>query len=115
MNLGEFVVLTVVALYAMVGGAFINAAITAPARCLRVLAWMWGEVINTFLVTGFSLTIGGVVLGLLVEKTWAEVGGGVTALGLAHLSLFVLFLGARRVATAALDTEERATLLPPKR
>ncbi|WP_145693789.1 hypothetical protein [Gemmobacter caeni] len=103
MTLTEFIVVLAIALYAMVGGAFINAAITTPVRCLQVLNWMWPEVISTFLLTG----AGFIAAGAGMAAMNFEIGIGIFAVGSAHLSLFILFLYARRIARAALAPDEQ--------
>ena len=37
MTVVDIIITVLIALYAMIGGAFLNAAITAPENCLRVL------------------------------------------------------------------------------
>lgn len=41
MQLAEIVIATLLAIYAIVGGAVLNAAITNPHSCAKVLDWLW--------------------------------------------------------------------------
>ena len=54
MSFLELIAAILIAFYAMVGGAFLNASITAPENTLRLLARMWQSV--------FEMTAYGVML-----------------------------------------------------
>lgn len=94
MNITEFVAAGFIAVYAMIGGAFINAAITAPENCLRVLSWIDRK-------HGSWLWWGGA--GTMVGAFLSSDPGrfGVAMAGAAHIALAVLFAFARSVAHQA--------------
>ncbi|WP_323008502.1 hypothetical protein [Paracoccus sp. (in: a-proteobacteria)] len=87
-----------IAVYAMIGGAFINAAITSPKNCLRVLSSMWGEIYMSLLLTGMLFLVAGIVMAALGSGA----GLGVAGVGAAHVFLFGLFYLSLKIAQEAL-------------
>lgn len=95
----DFIGAGVIAFYAMIGSAFINAAITAPENCLRVIEWLKPALFERFLPLGLLFLLAG--LGMYQISDKPGTGVGIIWAGLAHICLFLLIRQARRIAEAA--------------
>ncbi|OWJ81384.1 hypothetical protein [Haematobacter missouriensis] len=110
MNILEITTAAVIGLYAMVGGAFLSASITAPENCLKVISALWSEFLSAYLGT-----LVGLGLLLLASMTWGD--GTIYAsimepmlwLFIVHTLLFALFLICLNIATRLSPTEEKST------
>lgn len=64
MSLIEIAVAFGIAVYAMIGGAMINAAITAPKNCLAILNAIPANTVKWLLLAGVSISVFFPLLGL---------------------------------------------------
>ncbi|RWR08528.1 hypothetical protein [Paenirhodobacter populi] len=99
----QFVGAALVAVYAMVGGAFINASITAPENAAKLLSAGWESVL-LFLLYGIAFLVIWIAVqvftpNLPIEKNpflWVSA---------AHICLYLVFLGCRRIIEILLADE----------
>lgn len=101
MSMLEFMAAAVIAVYAMVGGAFINAAITAPENMRKLLISGWKSIIE-FLLYGVAFLVCAVIVTAI---TWPNSDLSMNPflwMSAAHLALFGAFYGCRRIVQIVL-------------
>ena len=104
MTIVDIAVTILIALYAMIGGAFLNAAITAPANCKKLLDAIWNPVRNTLFWTGILASIAyplGEIAGVAPQTDGLFELPGVWV-ALAHIALAVLLRGCHFASTTLL-------------
>lgn len=111
MTLLDFTCAAAIAIYAMFGGAFINAAITAPQNCRKLIERNWDDLIAMFAV--------GVLLLPVLAATAAMIPGGVgisgnpiTYVAISHVSVFAVIYLCKRITDDILDPGPSAPPAP---
>lgn len=107
MTLLEFTAAAAIAVYAMVGSAFLNAAITAPQNTAKILHRIWPELYGTYLIGGLVI-LGATVLAFVIMGVFI---GPLLAISAAHILSYVLMLAARQIVEILL---ENPTMRPPE-
>ncbi|WP_148043721.1 hypothetical protein [Paracoccus methylarcula] len=109
MTATDIMITFMIALYAMIGGAFLNAAITAPDNCHRVLSEILGPIRKYLLWVGVFASVAYPLAGL---AGIAPATGGVFSLpgvwiGLANIALAILLRGCWTVASTLVNRSHR--------
>lgn len=71
MNFLELLVAILIAIYAMIGGAFLNAAITAPHNTRKLLIRMWNSIFE-LMIYGGAIFATAVIGGLLTMGQYSS-------------------------------------------
>jgi len=96
MVLLEILSAALIALYAMIGGAFINAAITSPENMRKLLVSGWQTVFQ-FLIFGAIFVLAAIAFGLLAWPRSDPAMHLLMWLAVAHLALYGVFRGCRMI------------------
>jgi hypothetical protein len=102
LDLTEFLAAVLIALYAMIGGVFLSAAITAPDNCQKLLR-AGRQTISQSLYYGIAC------LGAALIATFAYwpnsdlVGNPLLWMATAHIALYLTFWGCQRIVKILLD------------
>lgn len=107
MNLLEFVAAVAIALYAMTGGAFINAAITAPEN-LRKLLIAGRQSVFEFMVYGMAFLVVGMGATVFLGDAGSLIGNPFLWMAAAHLALYGVFRGCRMIVEILLTDADNA-------
>lgn len=102
MSFLEFLAAAVLAVYAMVGGAFLNASITAPQNAAKVLVAGW-QTIFEFLINGVLILLICVVLWFLLDTTEPFHHNPFIWVGAGHLALGAIFYWCRVIVAILID------------
>lgn len=105
MSIIEFIAAAVVAIYAMVGGAFLNAAITSPQNTKKLLKAAWTTIFDFLLngITFLAVAVAGYVTVFRQEGLAANPFLWVAA---AQLALYGTFWGCRAIVEILLEDRE---------
>ncbi|MTH66727.1 hypothetical protein [Paracoccus shanxieyensis] len=99
----EIIVAIVVAFHAMIGGALLNAAFTAPRNCIVVVYEHWTEAQVYFWMALAALCVG-FVLTVSLGNSWDGVFM-ILMLGAGNIFWFVMLVLSRNVAESILMSE----------
>lgn len=106
MNVFEIFAAISIAIYAMIGGAFLNAAITAPANMRRLLSHMWQSVFElTFY--GAAIFLVSLVVGFLMRSEYTHTfSNPFIWSGAAQLAVVGIFWGCRLIVDVLTEPGE---------
>lgn len=107
MGLGDFLLAGMAAVYAMVGGAVLNAAITSPVNTKRLLDRLWREITTQFIC--FGLIPGAGVL-LFVDKPILAGTPGANALAwiaTVQTAFYLLARASRSICRIVLEGDDK--------
>ena len=113
MSILEFAAAAVIAVYAMVGSAFLSAAFSHPLRCLIVVAQVWGSVVMMVL-----MSVGVMALIAVIAATTSNLEAFLLAavpaywVLLANIAMFLLLAICRAIAELLLDQEQEGPSSP---
>lgn len=98
MSLLDILITMAIAAYAMLGGALLNAAITAPENYLKLMSKNWKDIFS-ILAGGAALIIGGVlIMAFQIEPATSIDDNPLIYLGIAHIAIGGIFWLCRKIS-----------------